>query len=227
MDKDIRNVKDNGNKQLMPSQSRTSSSGRISPFEGTSLQKQRTSQLTTPRPEFPPLPELPEIPTFDFSSYDRWIKEWEENIRKWEMDVERYQVDSKKWYDENYDTTNYIDEDGFSVYESVSKDGRSRIVMKTKFDHNNGYYSKTTIWKDGKKVFDNESERTVISTSTDSFSESRTIVTPRSTSTTYTASTRRKRARRRKNRGCCGCLILMLIAIAIIVLAIIGLSSLL
>lgn len=225
MDNDIRNMNNNGNKQLVPSQSRATSSGRISPFEGTNLPQQRISQVSTPRPEFPSLPELPPIPTFDFSSYDRWVKEWEASVRKWEMDVERYQVESKKWYDENYDTTNYIDEDGFSVYESVSKDGKSRIVMKMKFDHNNDY-SRTTIWMEGKKVFDNERGRTVISTSTDNFSESRTVVTPRSTSTTYTTSRRRRSYRRRQNSGCCGCLIITLIMIAIIFLAIIGLKSL-
>lgn len=226
MDKDVRNMNNSGNKQLVPSQSRVTSSGRISPFEGTNLPQQRTSQATTPRPEFPSLPELPPMPTFDFSSYDRWIEEWEANVRKWEMDVNQYQVDSKKWYDENYDTTNYIDEDGFSVYESVSKDGKSRIVMKMKFD-NNWDYSRTTIWMEGKKVFDNErGGRTVISTSTDNFSESRTVVTPRSTSTIYTTSRRRRSNRRRRNRGCCGCLIITLITTAIIFLAIIGLISL-
>lgn len=217
MEKDIRKVSGDKNNQLIPSQSpRPSAQTSTNPYRSTSF------------PEIPALPELPPMPTFNFSDYNNWIKELEASMKKWEADMENYRLETQKWYDENYDTANYIDDEGFSVYEAVSKDGRYRIVMKVK-SYSNEYYSSTRIWLDGEEVYSSGKKESQTTSKSSAGSRARsTVVTTRQTTPEYRTTRYQKRYSKKssENSGCCGCLIIMLIIAAVIILAVIGLKSL-
>lgn len=119
----------------------------------------------TPFPKIPEIPEMPKMPEISMEPLSHvdlkeWQKEWQKSVDNWENEVQKYQYEQNLWFNEKYDTKTYVDENGYDVTESVSKDGKHRMIMKTKSTGNGNIKSRTIIWLNGQKVHESEREST-------------------------------------------------------------------